>query len=71
MNRVPVASSNLASVGYDAQHQILEIGFRDGSVYQYFGVPQRIYAGLMAASSHGHYFDFSVKKAGYRYQQVG
>ena len=70
MNRAPVSSSNLASVGYDAPQQILEIGFRDGSVYQYFGVPQGVYAGLMAAGSHGQYLDALVKKAGYRYQQV-
>lgn len=70
MVRTSVASSNLASVGYDTQRQILEVGFRDGAVYQYFGVPQSVYAGLMAASSHGSYFDAFVKKMGYRYQRV-
>ncbi|MCO6453562.1 MAG: KTSC domain-containing protein [Caldilineales bacterium] len=70
MNRTFVSSSNLASVGYDPQRQVLEIEFRNGSVYQYFGVPQSIYSGLMAAASHGRYFDAFVKKGGYRYQRI-
>lgn len=70
MNRTPVSSSNLASVGYDAAQRILEIEFLTGSVYQYLNVPQSVYAGLMAAESHGRYFDANVKKAGYSYQQI-
>ena len=37
MYRIPVSSSNLASVGYEGG--ILEIEFKSGSVYQYSGVP--------------------------------
>jgi hypothetical protein len=70
MNRTTVSSSNLASVGYDAAQHILEIEFLTGSVYQYFNVPQSVYAGLMAAESHGSYFDANVKKAGYSYKQI-
>ena len=70
MNRTPVSSSNLASVGYDASQQILEIEFLTGSVYQYFNVPQAIYEGLMAADSHGRYFDANIKKAGYSYKRI-
>lgn len=70
MNRTPVSSSNLASVGYDPEHEILEIEFRTGSVYQYFDVPVHIYEGLMHASSHGSYFDAHIKKGGYSYTRV-
>ncbi len=70
MDRVPVSSSNIASVGYDADKQILEIGFLNGSVYQYFGVPENIFAGLMSASSHGRYFDAYIKKGGYSFSKV-
>lgn len=38
MKRIPVSSSNLASVGYDEISQALEIEFLHGGVYQYFGV---------------------------------
>jgi len=56
MNRTSVSSSNLASVGYDSSTQVLEIEFLHGGIYQYSGVPSSVYAGLMAASSHGAYF---------------
>lgn len=53
-------------MGYDPATQTLEVGFRNGSVYQYFGVPEALYLGLMAATaSHGRYFDVFIKKAGF------
>lgn len=47
MERIPVSSSNLASVGY--QDGILEVAFKSGSVYQYTGVPESVYEALMSA----------------------
>jgi KTSC domain len=70
MNRISVSSSNLASIGYDSSTQVLEVEFLDGSIYQYSDVPSSVYAGLMAASSHGSYLAQHVKKAGYSYQKV-
>jgi hypothetical protein len=35
VNRLPVSSSNLASVGYAPELRILEVEFLDRSVYQY------------------------------------
>ena len=70
MNRVPVSSSNLSSVGYDPATATLEIEFLNGGVYQYFNVPAFIHAGLMSAGSHGSYFDAHIKKAGYSYRRV-
>ena len=70
MERVPVSSSNLASIGYDHSTAVLEIEFNHGGVYQYVGVPSEIYEGLMNAGSHGTYFDQFVKKAGYPYTKV-
>ncbi|WP_409338765.1 KTSC domain-containing protein [Halalkalicoccus ordinarius] len=69
MNRTPVSSSNLSSVGYDENSRILEIEFNDGSVYQYSNVPISIYNGLMAASSHGKYFHRNIRDA-YHYTQI-
>ena len=72
MKRQNVISSDIASVGYDENTQVLEIEFlKGGSIYQYFNVPNSIYTGLMNASSHGQYFDRHIKKAGYRYTKVG
>lgn len=61
MNRTPVSSSNLHSVGYDASSRTLEIEFNDGSVYQYYDVPPAIYSGLMNAASHGTYFHANIR----------
>ena len=55
MIRQPVASGNLQSVGYDPTSGILEIEFKNGSIYQYTGVPKGIYQELMTAPSHGKY----------------
>jgi len=70
VNRTPVTSSNLRSVGYDPATQTLEIEFLKSGVYQYAGVPRSVYEGLMEANSHGSYFDQFVKKAGYSYRRV-
>lgn len=61
MNRQSVESSNLASVGYDAENEILEVEFKHGGVYQYFDVPQNVYEELMNASSHGVYFSANIR----------
>ena len=61
MIRTPVASSNLVSVGYDPNSKTLEIEFKQGRVYQYFGVPAYIFRGLMQASSKGEYFHAYIK----------
>jgi len=62
MNREPVKSSNLKSVGYDPETEILEIEFKNGFVYHYFEVPQSRYDGLMNASSKGSYLNQSIKR---------
>lgn len=71
MTRQPVTSTNLASIGYDEASATLEVEFLNGRVYQYFGVPSSVHAGLMAAGSHGGYFNLYVKQAGYSYAKVG
>lgn len=65
MRRQPVTSSNIRSVGYDAESQTLEIEFHGGGIYRCFGVPESVYTSLMSASSHGSYFHRNVKD---RYQ---
>jgi len=71
MERIPVQSSNLASVGYDAESLTLEIEFNHGGIYQYFGVSQDIYDGLMNASSKGNYFHQNIKLVGFAFQKLG
>lgn len=69
MDRTPVSSSHLTSVGYDSARSTLEIEFSDGSVYQYFDVPSYEHEGLMQASSHGKYLHAHIRDR-YRYTRL-
>jgi hypothetical protein len=42
----------------------------NGGLYQYFGVPDSAYSELMAAPSHGAYFDAYIKDGGYQYLKL-
>ena len=70
MNREPVQSSNLASVGYDISTSVLEVEFLNGSVYQYYGVPAQVHEGLMNAGSKGSYFYQNIRNGGYPFSRV-
>ena len=69
MKRQSVESSNLASIGYDAENEILEVQFKHGGIYQYFDVPENVYEELMNASSHGVYFSANIRND-YGYQKM-
>lgn len=67
MDRTPVTSSNVASVGYE--NGVLEVEFNHGGIYQYQGVPPEAYQGLVSAASVGGYLAKHIKGA-YPYAQV-
>lgn len=69
MERTPVDSSNISSIGFDEDSQTLEIEFHSGAVYQYFDVPFHIYEGIMNAASKGQYFAQNIKGY-YRYVKI-
>ena len=69
MVRTPVHSSNIRSIGYDADGEVLQIEFHDGAVYEYYGVPPSVHESLMGARSHGSYLHRHVRNR-YRYRQV-
>ena len=68
MNMIPVASSNIYSVGYD--DDILYVRFHSGGLYAYFGVPEYVYSNMLHAPSKGKYLHAHVK-GHYRYQRIG
>jgi hypothetical protein len=70
MNREPVASTNIAEIGYDEPSQTLEVQFTNGSVYQYYNVPQAVHEQLMQAASKGQYLAYQIKNV-YPYSRVG
>lgn len=61
MDRQPVESSNLVSVGYDAGPQILQVEFKGGRLYNYFRVPREKFEALLAAESAGKYLNSEIK----------
>ena len=69
MQRTPITSSDIRSIGYDASTQTLEVEFHSGGIYQYDGVPESEYRNLMAASSHGQYFIAHIKNT-YQWHQI-
>jgi len=61
MTREPVASKNIASVGYDHGSETLEVEFKRGGTYRYLLVPKQTWQDLMRAASHGRYLNEHVK----------
>jgi ATP-dependent DNA helicase RecG len=68
IKRIPVASSNIASVGYDRKAHILEIEFHHGAIYRYVDVPEKVYEELISSPSQGAYFMNELKDK-FKYQK--
>lgn len=63
MDRTPVVSSNIRSVGYEPLSKTLEVEFTNGTVYQYFHVPPGIIEAMTAeGASAGRVFASQVKE---------
>lgn len=52
---VRVKSSNVNGIAYDRKNSTLMVGFKDGSLYSYDGVPEVIAKGMFTASSMGKF----------------
>lgn len=61
MQRRPVESDAIRSVGYDPKAWTLEVEFSDGDIYRYHPVPRGFYLGLLRASSIGRYLNTRIK----------
>lgn len=61
IERRAVASKSIAGFGYHVRLQVLEIAFRSGAVYRYFGVPRPVFDGLLKADSKGRYFSQEIR----------
>ena len=59
MQRTPVESSNVASVGFE--DSTLEVEFTSGAIYRYSNVPERIHDELLASNSKGRYLNEHIK----------
>ena len=61
-------SSVLKAVAY-ATDETLELEFRTGAVYRYFGVPCTVFENLITATSKGSYFNNNIRDS-FRHQRV-
>lgn len=71
MERKSVKSRILRSVGYDDSTKILEIEFTTGLVYQYAGVPVKVYEDLMHSEEIFKYFSEKVRPRFHTKQVTG
>lgn len=69
MDRTPVRSSNIASIGYDPVEGILEVEFHDSGLYEYYRVPDSVHRGFVSAASPGTYFADHIKDR-YRFRRL-
>lgn len=70
INMVPVESSNVESIGYDENEQILYVRFLTGATYIYKGVNEYEFNGLLTAPSVGSYLHRNIKN-NYPYERIG
>jgi hypothetical protein len=56
---IPVNSSAIRAVSYDGYN--LTVEFHNSGVYDHPGAPYEVYAGLMAASSKGTFYNRYIR----------
>lgn len=61
MERTPVKSSNIASVGFCSDRKCVEIEYKNGSVYEYEDCDQKLYDALMTSESKGKFVHTHLK----------
>lgn len=66
--RIRVESTNLEEIGWEDGK--LVVLFKSGAVYEYTGVPEEVFQGLLMARSVGQYFNENIRKAGFPYERL-
>jgi len=61
MPRIELNSTGLQAATYQEQLALLELEFRSGAIYRYFGVSGRTYQELLLAKSKGTYFHCHIR----------
>ena len=61
MNSRTVESTTLAAVAYDECQSALQLEFRTGAIYEYWGVPAGVHEALLDAASKGRYFNQIIR----------
>ena len=62
-------SSNISGFSYEESSQVLRVEFKNGSLYEYFDIPDFIFEGMKKAPSKGQYLAQNIKGT-YRYARM-
>jgi hypothetical protein len=62
-------SSNISRIGYEESNRILRVEFKNGSLYDYFDIPEVVFDSMKNAGSKGQYLAQNIKGT-YRYAKV-
>lgn len=62
MEPLPIDSSAIRSVAYDAAARRLAVTFQSGAVYEYDDVPEETYEAMMRAESKGRFFQDEIRR---------
>lgn len=69
MQRIPVESSDVVSIGYDDKSNMLEVEFNGGRIYRYHDVEPDVHKHFMHADSYGQYFNSFINNR-YKYERI-
>ena len=69
MEMVPVSSSQISEIGYDAETQKAQVRFNNGSLYEYDDVPKSTIDAVIGADSVGRAFNL-LMKFGFNYRRL-
>lgn len=67
MNRYPVNTTNILSIGYDEVNEVLEMEFKLKIIYHYLNVPITEYIALMKSPNPEEYY-LNYIKFNYHYE---
>ncbi|MEO9210446.1 MAG: KTSC domain-containing protein [Ginsengibacter sp.] len=69
IERTEVASSNIRSLGYRLSSFLLQVEFKDGSIYNYYDVPESIYNDFLKSTSKGKFLNNNIAFR-FRYEKI-
>lgn len=58
---IEVKSSNIRSISYNPETEVLVVEYLNGSMYEYLKVPSSIYEGLVESESKGSFMNRMIK----------
>lgn len=58
-----VNSSNIVESRYDIEKKIMQVEFKNGSIYEYYDIPHAIYTRFRLSESQGKFLHSTIAKS--------